>query len=113
MPTKIETELHNAEVDVEFESPREESLLRVAVVGEEAHEFLHTSVGRFVVGAALQDQQDIEEKLATIRPNTPWRRRKIQELQQQHDAISRAITWLTDMIVLGQQSKRELTQPTE
>ena len=108
MPDRIEAALHEAEVQVEFENPREESMIRVAVVGRDAHDFLNTSVGKFVIGAALQDQIEIESKLASLKPNTPWRRRKITELQQQHEAITRAVAWLTDMVVLGQQTQDQL-----
>lgn len=113
MTTKAETYLHDAEVPVEFADEREEQLVRQAAHGEDARAWLESPVGRFVCGAAVQDQRDIEAQLATIRPNTPWRRRKITELQQKHDAISLAVGWITEQVALGAAAKRELYLVTE
>lgn len=113
MPSKIEDMLHNAEVPVEFADEREEQLVRIAVQGQDARDFLESSVGRFVVGSAVQDQKEIEERLATINPNTTWRRRKIEELQSEHAAITRAVSWLCEAVQLGLVAERELNQPEE
>ena len=101
MPHKLENMLANAEVSVEFEDEREEALIRLAVQGKDVHEFLESTVGRFVIGAARQDQVDIENKLTSLKPNTPWRRRKIVELQQEYEAIGLAIQWLTEAVRIG------------
>jgi len=113
MPTKIEEQLHDAEITVEFEDQREETLVRQAVIGQDVHDWLSSDVGRWVIGAALQDQAVIEEKLISIRPNTPWRRRKITELQQQHEAIGLAVGWLSESVKLGMAAVRELKAPDE
>lgn len=108
MTTKAEEYLHNAEVPIEFEDAREESLVRQAALGEDALSWLESPVGRFVCGAAVQDQREIEILLPTIRPNTPWRRRRIVDLQQKHEAITLAIGWITEQVTLGAAAKREL-----
>lgn len=113
MPHKLENMLANAEVSVEFEDEREEALIRMAVQGKDVHEFLEGTVGRFVIGAARQDQVDIEEQLTSLKPNTPWRRRKIVELQQRYEAIGLAIQWLTEAVRIGMSAERDLEAPSE
>ena len=108
MPTQLENALHNAEVSVEFESAEEENLIRRAVVGVDAHEWLHTSTGRFVIGAAHQDLEQIKEQLATMRPMTPWGRRRELRLRQRYEAIELAISWLLDAVVQGKEAKNQL-----
>ena len=113
MPTKAEQFLNDAEVPVEFEDAREESLVRQAVQGQDAQDWMLTPVGRFVCGAAVQDQREIENTLATIKPNTPWRRRRITELQLQYDSITRGIGWLCEQVNLGAAAERELHEVNE
>lgn len=113
MPHKLENMLANAEVSVEFEDEREEALIRMAVQGKDVHEWLRGAVGKFVIGAARQDQVDIEEKLTSLKPNTPWRRRKIAELQQEYAAIGLAIQWLTEAVRIGMSAERDLEAPIE
>jgi hypothetical protein len=113
MSTKAEEYLANAEVPVEFASEREEILIRQAVQGQDALDFLLSPVGKFVSGAAVQDQRDIEAQLATIKPNTPWRRRRITELQQKHAAITMAVSWLCEQVNIGAGAERVLHEPSE
>ena len=113
MPSKIEQQLADAEVSVEFEDEREEALVRLAVQGKDVQDWLHSPVGRFVIGAAAQDQAEIESLLPVIRPNTFFRRRKITELQQKHEAIGLAIQWLTEAVKLGLMAERDLQAPNE
>jgi len=113
MPSKLEEMLHTAEIPVEFSDAREERLVREAAIGKDVHEWLSSHIGEFVIGAAIQDQQAIEEKLSRLRPNTPWRRRKISELQNEHQAIEMAIGWLCEAVQIGLMAERELQQPEE
>ena len=113
MPQKIEQYLQDAEVPLEFEDEREESLVRQAVLGHDIQDWLASPVGRWVAGCAAQDQRDIEEQLTTVKPNTPWRRRRIAELQQKHEAITMAIAWLSEAVKLGATAHRELEVPSE
>lgn len=110
MPSNVVNMLHNAEISFEFEDQREEALYREAVAGKDIEDFLHSPAGRYVIGAACQDQLALEEKLTKIKPNTPWRRRKIAELQQEHAAITMSIEWLTSAVNIGLSSHRELDE---
>ena len=113
MPTKVEEYLHDAEVPIEFEDEREEILVRQAVQGKDVQDWLLSPVGRWVCGAGAMDQRDIESQLVTIKPNTPWRRRKITELQQQYEAINLAIGWLSEAVKIGAAAERELHEVSE
>lgn len=107
---KIEQLLADAEISVEFRDEHEEALVRMAAQGKDVEEWLRSPAGRFVIGAAAQDTRDIESELTTIKPNTPWRRRKIVELQQRHEAIGMAVQWLRDAVVIGASAERELIE---
>lgn len=113
MATELEESISHGEVPVAFEDAREEELIRVAVVGRDAQDFFYSPLGRFVLGTALQDTRDIEQQLTRIKPNTPWRRRKITELQNEHRSIKMAIAWLNDAIRTGDQAETELNLPQE
>jgi hypothetical protein len=113
MPTELEQQLAEAEVTVEFEDAREEALIRTAVVGKDAHDFLSSSVGQYVIGAAHQDQIAIQEALTTVNPLSLFGRRKIARLQQDHKAIKLALSWLTEAVRIGQMAERQLEEPTE
>lgn len=108
MPSVVEQQLEGAEVQVEFEDEQEEALVRTAVVGRNAEDFIHSDVGRFVIGSAVQDQKEIQAKLARVNPHSIFGRRKIARLQQEHRAVEMAISWLTDCIRVGQEAHREL-----
>lgn len=105
MPTEAERQFQDAEFTVEFQDRREEALIRTAVLGQEARDFLESSVGRYVIGAAAQDQGEIERQLTEV---SPWNRRRILRLQQKHQAVSMAIGWLTEMVRDGAHSERQL-----
>lgn len=106
MPRQVEELLADAEIPVEFEDQREEALYRVAVQGNDVRGFLDSPAGKFVIGAALQDQAEIEHKLATT--SVMFGRKKIQELQLEHRAITLAISWLTDAVRIGLDGERTI-----
>jgi len=105
MPSNVVQMLHDAEIPFEFEDQREEGLYREAIQGKDVEDFLNSPAGRFVLGAACQDQQAIEEQLTRVKP---WRKRRITELQCEHRAVTLAIEWLTSAVNIGLSSHREL-----
>ncbi|MCB2130882.1 MAG: hypothetical protein KDE03_17895 [Rhodobacteraceae bacterium] len=113
MASLIEQSLANAEVPLHFENQREEILIRQAVQGRDAQEFMMSPVGKFVAGAAVQEQQMIEAAIIKIKPNTRWRRRRISELQQKHDAITMAVQWLCEQVNIGAEAEKALYEPDE
>lgn len=110
MASKTERELHDAEISVEFEDAREEALVRQAVVGRDVRDWFDTTAGRFVRGAAVQEQRQIEQELVTIPPMGEENIQRIEELRKKHSAIAYAISWLAEAVKIGQESERELQQ---
>lgn len=102
--------LHDAEISVDFEDQRDQILIAQAVNGKDSVDFLCSSVGRWVTGAAVQEQSEIERELAAV---APWRKKKITRLQLKHQAITLAIGWITEAVNLGEAAMRELQEPEE
>ena len=110
MATTAEQMLFDAEVPVYFADEREEQLVRQAAQGQDAEAFMLSNVGRFVCGAAVQDQREIEAALVNIRPWTPWGRRKIRKLQLKHQAIELGISYLCDQVQIGKGAEMVLRE---
>jgi hypothetical protein len=108
LTSKLEATLAEAEIPIEFEDEREEALVRTAVVGKDAHDWLSSQLGQFVIGSAYQDQIKIQEALTKVSPLSLFGRRKIAKLQQRHEAVEMAIEWLTDAVRVGMMAERRL-----
>lgn len=113
MPQVIHQMLADAEIPADFLDAREDELIAVAMLGKDVEDFLLSPPGQYVIGSAAQDQRDIEEALTHANPNSMFGRRKIARLQQQHQAITLAITWLTEAVKTGMSSQRDFDQPDE
>ena len=107
---KTEKMLADAEITDEFSDQHERELALVAILGKDVEDWMRGPVGRWVIGTAVQDQRAIEQKLVSINPNNPLRRRRLVELQQRHAAIGLAVEWLRDAVVLGESALRELNE---
>lgn len=80
-------------------------LFAEAVLGRDAEEFLATDLGRYLVGRC---DQEIEEAQAELSRVSPWRRRRIQQLQ---NTIWRAQSfkgWLGALITDGHAAQAAL-----
>lgn len=89
-------------------------LLEQGAFGVEAQEFLDSPLGRVLIAQA---HEEAREALSTLRKVSPWRRRKITELQ---NAVWRAESfegWLRGIVVVGQQAvaeyDRRMNNPNE
>lgn len=76
-------------------------LVRVAVLGRRVHDFLESDIGQYLVGQA---EQEYEEAVAKLTTTSPWRRRRIQELQNQALTSANFQKWLAKAIENGQQA---------
>lgn len=76
-----------------------------AILGKDAEEWLNTDLGRYVVGRIEQDEQEALEALATV---LPWRRRKMQELQNRVWRARQLKGYLTELLVTGRQALSQL-----
>lgn len=113
MTSKTESMLADAEISEEFSDQHERELAFAAIMGKDAEDWLQGDVGRFVLGCAIQDQREIEQKLVVTNAVTPWGRRKIAKLQQKHLAVGMAVEWLRDAVVVGNSALQDLNQPYE
>lgn len=75
-----------------------EELLASAVLGRDAEEFLASELGRYLVGRAEQDAAEAMDQLKRVHP---WRRRKIQELQNTIRRSDSVRAWLAELVIDG------------
>lgn len=86
------------------------ALVAQAILGKDTEEFLSTDIGRYLVGCAEQEIADATEKLCKV---SPWRRRRISELQAQIWRAQSFQTWLAEIITTGRQAIENLEQKDE
>jgi len=86
------------------------ALVAQAMLGKDAEEFLNTDLGRYLVGCAEQEIADATEKLVRV---SPWRRRRIVDLQSQIWRAQSFQTWLAEIITTGRQAIETLEQKDE
>ena len=77
------------------------------MLGEDAKEFLASDVGRYLLGRAEQDAQEAADKLKRI---SPWRRRRITELQNEIYRAESIKGWVIEMIQAGASAEHALEQ---
>lgn len=78
-----------------------DTLIAEAILGRDVEEFLNTELGEYLMQRADAEIAEASEKLSTV---APWRRRKIQELQNQVWRAGSLKTWLAELIIAGRQS---------
>jgi hypothetical protein len=82
-------------------------LIAEAILGQDAAEFVRSDIGRYILGRAEQEAQEAADKLARV---SPWRRRRIAELQNQIWRANSVRDWLLEMIQTGESAERALDQ---
>ena len=107
---EMEKQLHDAEIEVEFQDQTEETLYRLVMLGESARDFFDSDVGRYVIGAARMDLEVIDQKLRVV---SPWRRRKILKLQMEYKAVQDGIRWIAEVIQQAEDAETQLNQYRE
>lgn len=81
-----------------------------AMLGEDAKEFLASDVGRYLIGRAEQEAEEAADKLKRI---SPWRRRRITELQNEIWRAESVRGWLIEMVKAGDSATHALEQQHE
>lgn len=76
-------------------------LFETAVFGKVVENFLSSDIGSYLLERAKEEEQEAVEALARV---SPWRRRRIQQLQNQIWRAQQFQVWLADAIVTGQQA---------
>jgi hypothetical protein len=85
----------------------ENPLLRVAVFGRQVEDFLRTDIGDYLL---KQAEYDANEAIRKLKTTSPWRRRRIQELQNDIRVAENFINWLAEAIQSGEQAKQQLEE---
>jgi hypothetical protein len=69
-----------------------------AVLGRDAEEFLATDIGRYIVGRCEQDIAEAQDQLSRV---SPWRKKRIQELQNQVWRAQSVRGWIGELVADG------------
>lgn len=82
-------------------------LMAEAVLGRDAEEFMGTDIGRYVLGRCEQEIDEAQELLSRV---SPWRRRRIQELQNQIYRAKSLKSWLVELVNNGNAAEAVLSE---
>lgn len=82
-------------------------LMAEAVLGRDAEEFLASELGRYMTGRCEQEVADAQEELSRV---SPWRRRRIQALQNRVWRAQSVKGWLAELIVNGKAAEAVLEE---
>lgn len=86
------------------------TLYAAAILGKDAEEWLNSDLGRYVLARVEEEEREALEAMADV---SPWRRRRIQQLQSQLWRARSFKGWLGEMIVAGRQALQQLETPPE
>jgi hypothetical protein len=78
--------------------PTTRTLVAEVDLGEQAKEFMHSDLGRFMIGAAKQEIILAQSALAKV---YPWRWRKVQELQNKIWRANFFLALLRELLISG------------
>lgn len=90
--------------------PESRTLFVEATLGREAIEFFRSDIGRYMVGCAQQEYALASAKLKKV---AWWRKRRIQELQNEIWRAEQFMVWLRDLIIRGKASEMSLEEREE
>ena len=90
--------------------PESYGLFAEADMGRESHEFMASPIGRYLLGCAQQEHQAAMEAL---KQTSPWRRRRITDLQNQAWRAENFMGWLRELVIRGRSAEGALTQGEE
>jgi hypothetical protein len=82
-----------------------DALFESAVFGKVVENFLGSEIGTYLLEKAKSEEQEAVHQLTKV---APWRRRRIQQLQNQIWRAQQFQIWLADAIADGQQATRLL-----
>jgi hypothetical protein len=91
----------------QFLSEEEEKLFAQVMLKEEAIKFLNSDLGRVLMGFAEQERREAAEALLTT---SPWRKRRIQQLQFKAAVAGSFRGWVREVIAMGDVAHQNLLQ---
>lgn len=77
------------------------------LIGDDAEKFITSELGRTMIGIAENKKAEAQEKLARV---SPWRRRRIAELQNEIWRAESFAAWLGELFVQGKQALQQLKE---
>jgi hypothetical protein len=83
----------------------DQALYAEAILGKDAEEFLRTDLGRYLLERVEEEEKDAMEALANT---SPWRRRRIVDLQAKVWRARSFKSWISELIVTGRQALQQL-----
>ena len=87
--------------------PTTRTLVAEVDLGEQAKAFLQGDLGKYILGCASQEILEAQEALALV---LPWRRRRIQELQNRIWRAKSLLSWLRDLLSAGRTAESALEE---
>lgn len=90
--------------------PQSVTLFAEAALGRDARDFFKSDIGRYLIGCA---QQEYAEAMANLKRVAWWRRRRIQQLQNEAWRAEQFMVWLRDLIVQGKAAEVALEEREE
>ncbi len=81
------------------------TLFAEAVLGRDADEFLSTELGRYLLGRI---DIEIETAVNQLKSVHPWRRKRIQALQNEIWRAESVKNWLEELIIEGRNAEQTL-----
>ena len=90
--------------------PESRTLFVEAALGRDAIDFFRSDIGRYLVGCA---QQEYAIASAKLKNTAFWRKRRIQQLQNEIWRAEMFMVWLRDLIIRGKASEVQLEDREE
>jgi hypothetical protein len=78
-----------------------------AILGRDAEEFLNTELGRYLTGRCDQEIAEAHSELARV---SPWRRRRITDLQNRVWRAQSLKDWIAELISNGKAAEAALEE---
>lgn len=85
-----------------------QALYAEAMLGKDAEEFIGSDLGRYMIGRAEQEEREAMDLLTKV---WPWRRRRIQELQNRIWRTQQFKAWMVELVQIGRQAMDQLETP--
>lgn len=80
-------------------------LIAHVYMSEEARRFITSDLGQYIMARVAEEEREALEALGTV---SPWRRRRITQLQNQLWRVRSVNAWLNDLIVSGDNALKVL-----
>ena len=87
--------------------PTTRTLVAEVDLGAQVKDFLQTDLGKHLVGCAMQEIALAQESLDTV---MPWRRRRIQELQNRIWRAKFLLSWMRELLIGGKSAESLLAE---